>query len=58
MSEATLSPRVHTLLSGLDAWSTRGAVRAIVVKVVVTVAGPWSSWRASRCSSCPGPACW
>ena len=40
MSQATLSPRVDSLLSGLDSWSTRGAVRALVVKVLVTVAGP------------------
>jgi uncharacterized protein (TIGR02611 family) len=40
MSEATLAPRVDVLLSRLDAWSDRGVARALVVKAVVTVAGP------------------
>jgi putative transmembrane protein PGPGW len=40
VSEAMLAPRVDVLLGRLDAWSDWGVARAIVVKVVVTVAGP------------------
>jgi uncharacterized protein (TIGR02611 family) len=40
MSEATLAPRVDVLLGRLDSWADQGVVRALLVKVAVTVAGP------------------
>ncbi len=40
MSEATLAPRVHALLSRLDSWAEKGTARALLIKVGVTVAGP------------------
>ena len=40
MSEATLAPRVVVLLNRLDSWAENGTVRALVLKVGVTVAGP------------------
>jgi hypothetical protein len=38
MAEAALAPDV--LLERLDSWAARGIARALVVKVVATVAGP------------------
>ena len=40
MSEATLAPRAVALLSRLDSWAEKGALRALLLKVGVTVAGP------------------
>jgi uncharacterized protein (TIGR02611 family) len=40
LSEATLAPRAHALLSRLDSWAEKGTVRALLIKVGVTVAGP------------------
>ena len=40
MSEAALSPRVDALLDRLDTWAQDGTVRAMVIKVGVTVTGP------------------
>ena len=40
MSEASLAPRASALLSRLDSWAAKGAVRALLLKVGVTVAGP------------------
>ena len=40
MSDVALAPRAHALLSRLDAWADRGAGRALLVRVAVTVAGP------------------
>jgi uncharacterized protein (TIGR02611 family) len=35
-----LAPRAHALLSRLDSWAAKGTVRALLIKVGVTVAGP------------------
>jgi uncharacterized protein (TIGR02611 family) len=40
LSEATLAPRAEALLARLDTWATHSTVRAVLVKVAVTVAGP------------------
>lgn len=40
MPEATLTPRVHALLSRLDSWAEQGTAKALLIKVGVTVAGP------------------
>lgn len=40
MSEATLAPRAVALLGRLDAWAEQGIVRALLIKIGVTVAGP------------------
>jgi uncharacterized protein (TIGR02611 family) len=40
LSEATFAPRAHALLSRLDSWAEKGTVRALLIKVGVTVAGP------------------
>ena len=40
MSHAAVSPRAHDLLTRIDAWAARSAVRAVLVRVGVTVAGP------------------
>lgn len=40
MDEATLTPRGHRVLTRIEAWAHRGPVRAVVVKVGVTVVGP------------------
>ena len=40
MSEATLAPRAEALLDRLDSWAGHSPVRAVLVKVAVTVAGP------------------
>ena len=40
MTEAHLSPRAHALLSRVESWSNAGPVRAVVVKVLVTIGGP------------------
>ncbi len=40
MNSTTLTPRAHQLLTGIEAWAHRGPVRAVVVKVGVTLAGP------------------
>jgi len=40
LSDATLAPRAAALLSRLDAWAEQGTVRALLIKVGVTVAGP------------------
>jgi uncharacterized protein (TIGR02611 family) len=40
MPDHSLSPRAHALLTRIEAWSNAGPVRAVVVKVLVTVGGP------------------
>jgi uncharacterized protein (TIGR02611 family) len=40
MSDATLAPRTHALLSRVDAWADHGTGRRLLLKVGVTVAGP------------------
>ena len=42
MSEATLAPRALALLSRLDSWAEQSAMRGLLIKVGVTVAGPES----------------
>ncbi len=36
----SLPPRAHALMSGLESWARRGRTRSLVVKVVVSIAGP------------------
>jgi uncharacterized protein (TIGR02611 family) len=36
----SLSPRAHALLTRIESWSDAGPVRAVVVKVMVTIGGP------------------
>jgi uncharacterized protein (TIGR02611 family) len=40
MTGTSLTPRAQRLLTGIEAWAHRGPVRALVVKVGVTVLGP------------------
>lgn len=40
MDNPSLPPRAQRLLSRVDAWSSRGRVRAMTVRVGVTVLGP------------------
>jgi uncharacterized protein (TIGR02611 family) len=40
MTSTSLTPRAHRLLTGIEAWAHRGPVRAVVVKVGVSVLGP------------------
>lgn len=40
MNGTTLTPRAHRLLTRIDAWAHQGPVRAVVVKVGVSVVGP------------------
>ena len=40
MPDHSLSPRAHALLTRIETWSDAGPVRAVVVKVTVTVGGP------------------
>src|SRR6478752_3195284 len=40
MTESHLSPRAHALLTRIETWSNAGPVRAVVVKVLVTIGGP------------------
>src|SRR3954463_411335 len=40
MPDHSLSPRAHALLTRIETWSNAGPVRAVVVKVLVTVGGP------------------
>ena len=40
MPDHSLSPRAHALLTRIDAWSDAGPVRAVVVKLMVTIGGP------------------
>jgi uncharacterized protein (TIGR02611 family) len=40
LSEAKLTPRIHALLSRLDAWAAKGTARALLIKIGVTVTGP------------------
>src|SRR6478735_10524562 len=40
MPDHSLSPRAHALLTRVEDWSNAGPVRAVVVKVLVTIGGP------------------
>ena len=40
MSSTSLTPRAHQLLTRIEAWAHRGPVRAVVVRIGVTVVGP------------------
>jgi uncharacterized protein (TIGR02611 family) len=40
MNSTTLTPRAHQFLTGIESWAHEGRVRAVVVKVGVTVCGP------------------
>ena len=40
MNDTTLTPRAHQILTRIEAWAHRGPVRAVVVKVGVSVFGP------------------
>lgn len=36
----SLPPRAQALMSGLESWARRGRTRSLVVKLVVSIAGP------------------
>ena len=55
MSEATLAPRAHALLSRLDSWAENGTARALVLKVGVTVGGPFIVLAGFAMLVLPGP---
>ena len=40
MNGTALTPRAHRLVTSIEAWAHRGPVRAVVVKVGVSVVGP------------------
>ncbi len=40
MTSTTLTPRAHQLLASIEAWAHQGPVRAVLVKVGVSVVGP------------------
>lgn len=40
MTDHSLSPRAHALLTRIESWSNDGPVRSVVVKVLVTIGGP------------------
>lgn len=40
MNGTTLTPRAHQVLARIEAWAHQGRVRAVVVKVGVSVFGP------------------
>jgi uncharacterized protein (TIGR02611 family) len=40
MTSTSLTPRAQRVLTRIEAWAHRGPVRAVVVKVGVTVVGP------------------
>lgn len=40
MTTHSLSPRAQALLTRIETWSNAGPVRAVVVKVLVTIGGP------------------
>jgi uncharacterized protein (TIGR02611 family) len=40
MNGTTLTPRAQRALLGIEAWAHRGRVRAVVVRIGVTVLGP------------------
>ena len=40
MNDTTLTPRAHQVLTRIEAWAHQGPVRAVVVKVGVSVFGP------------------
>jgi uncharacterized protein (TIGR02611 family) len=40
MDNPTLTPRAHRIVTRIEAWAHRGPVRAVVVKVGVSVLGP------------------
>jgi uncharacterized protein (TIGR02611 family) len=40
MNGTTLTPRAHQFLTGIEAWAHQGPVRAVLVKVGVSVFGP------------------
>jgi uncharacterized protein (TIGR02611 family) len=40
MNGTTLTPRAHRILTNVEAWAHQGPVRAVVVKVGVSVFGP------------------
>ena len=55
MSDATLAPRAHALLSRVDAWADHGTGRRLLLKVGVTVAGPLIMLAGVAMLVLPGP---
>ena len=55
MSEATLAPRALALLSRLDSWAEQSAMRGLLIKVGVTVAGPLAILAGVAMLVLPGP---
>jgi len=55
MTDAPTTPRAQQLLDRLDAWAHRGRVRALLVKVAVTVMGPLVILTGVAMTVLPGP---
>ncbi|MFC7493913.1 MULTISPECIES: PGPGW domain-containing protein [unclassified Nocardioides] len=51
----SLSPRAHALLTRVEQWSEAGPVRAVAVKVLVTVGGPLIVLAGTTMLVLPGP---
>jgi uncharacterized protein (TIGR02611 family) len=55
MSNVSFTSRAHDWIARLDAWAHRGRVRSLVVKLVVTVAGPIVVLVGAAMTVLPGP---
>lgn len=55
MKRAAITPRAHELLTRVEAWAHRGPVRAVVVKVGVSVLGPLVVLAGVAMTVLPGP---
>ncbi|MET1059097.1 MAG: PGPGW domain-containing protein [Nocardioides sp.] len=55
MTDAAPTPRAQQLLDRLDAWKRRGRLRAILVKLAVTVTGPLVILTGVAMTVLPGP---
>jgi uncharacterized protein (TIGR02611 family) len=55
MNRAAVTPRAQALLRRIEAWAHRGPVRAVVVKVGVSVLGPLIVLAGVAMTVLPGP---
>lgn len=55
MTHVTTTPRAQQLLDRIDAWSHRGRVRSLLVRVAVTVVGPLVILAGVAMTVLPGP---
>jgi hypothetical protein len=55
MSHAGVTPRAQELLTRVEAWAHRGRLRALMVKVAVTVLGPLVVLAGIAMTVLPGP---